>query len=346
MSKPLSLSQRTVFICVFVLIISACATESSSPKAIISTSYPLIKSASEWNDSIFLYASFGLSAFKDQVIITDPQAARLIHLTTELDLIHTTRKQGKGPAEFMAPAQTIVYRDTIFTFDATKLMVSFHTLTGEYLGEVKTPPAYVMLPRFAIDDEFNIYMSTPRETHSIVKFNLKGEVLNRFGPSEQNYRSIRHLFFTENGLLLSVGGADPLIELFTKEEELTQSYEYGQLKDIQNAIDHRTKIYVHNKDKFNWDIMYYALIRDASYQDKKLYLLYRHHPEFAEFEDFMIGNQLLVFDIGDKISLHKKVQLEPPSSERYYFSICVDPQNNYLYAFESTTKEICKFRIN
>ncbi len=344
MSKPLSLSQRTVFICVFVLIISACTTESSSPKTITSTTYPLIKSVSEWNDSIFLYASFGLAAFKDQVIITDPQAARLIHLTTELDFIRTTGKQGKGPAEFMGPARTMVYKDTIFTFDGTKQNISFHSLGGEYLGEVNTPPGYLMFPRFAIDDEFNIYVSTPREAQSIAKFNLKGEVLHRFASSNQNYRSVSHLFFTEEGFLLSVNGADPLIELFDQEGELIQSFEYGYLPDIQNALDDRERIHARNKEMISWDHYYNPLIQDASYNDKKLYLLYRRQPEYARGKDVLIGNQLLVFDIGDKISLNKKVELESPDSKRFYLTIDVD--GNYLYAFENTTKEICKFNIN
>jgi len=333
-----------IFSAILIPFLICCTGEYSGEMNDGFSSYPISKRMASWNDSIFLSYGLGIYTYGTYCLIPDANNNRLIQLDTNLTFIRTIGKAGKGPNEFILPFQTIAWKDTIFTYDRANKRINYHSLAGEYLGEIKTPPDVDFSGRMAIDDEFNLYMCTPKSSSSIMKFDLKGNILSRFGASRENYLSIRHLFWTEHNVLLSVGCVEPKIELYNTSGDLISSFNFEKIPEILAAIEDIKKIYAQNN--YSWTSMFYSIIYDASYRNGKLYLLYRHNPRNPENPQMMIGNQLLVFNIFPDVYLENKVDLEPQGSERFYLSIAVDPQNTYLYAFENTTKEICKFKIN
>lgn len=322
-----------------------CRPESPQQPAVQAARYTLLQSASNWNDSLFLSFGLGINVYASYLFVPEPSNKRLVQFDTSLNYLRQWGREGRGPGEFLLPFQTIVLKDTVFTFDTSNRKITYHTLNGSFLGEVKIPADIEagITGRMAVDKDFNLYMSTPRAATAIVKFDLSGKVLARFGASRQNYLSTRHLFWTEQNLLLSIGCVEPRIELYESSGELIASFSFEGLPEIVQAMKDVKHLYASNG--YSWANMLYSIFYDASYSAGKLYVLYRHHPDFAESPGIMIGNHLLVFNLFPSINLEQKVALEPPDSRRFYLSISVDSAGEKLYAFENTEKELCVFGI-
>jgi len=318
-------------------------TADSTEKSLEAYQPVLVQEVSEWNNAVFLSFSRGLAVYEDHCFIPALDNQALVQLDTNLNFIRLIGKEGKGPGEFLGPWQVSVRKDTVFTLDLANKNISFHHLDGAYQGELKLPEDVELTGRIAVNDAMHIFLPTPFSATAIVEVDIHGNEVRRFGTSAQNYLSLRHLFWTDQHALLSIGAVEPVVELYDSTGHLLQSYDFGELPEIINAMQHLKQFY--SRNQLSWKNMVVEVIYDAAYANGKLYALYQHHPEQADSPDVMVSNQVLVFRIFPQISLEQKLQLEPPASERFYRSIAVSEAGSMLYGLEYTTKSICKFQL-
>lgn len=297
---------------------------------------------SRLSDSTFLSYARSITENKGVYYISDYKNNRVICLKEDFNVLNTFGSTGKGPAEFIAPGYSATHKTRIFVVDEGGLRFNVFTKTGDFVKTI--PLEFMLLTKFAIDNQGLIYTSTPDLEYPITVLDEKGTIVNQFGnwfptdsPGEKSYRNSRHLLMNSMNQLVSVFETEPILELYNLDGMLIKTIDLSSLDALSGRLEYVKAIFKTNPEEKATGG--YILFEDAYIHNDYLYLLFTNNHDDSFYTD-----EVLVVQLTDDGFIPQKVfHLVDKAGKMIMKSICKVPSG--LIAYDNSSGRLCFFDL-
>lgn len=302
-----------------------------------------IKKISEINDTTFLSLVLNITEEKGFIYFSDSKNNRIVCVDSNYKLVHHFGSPGKGPSNFIYPGGVMVNNSKLYAIDEDNNKINIYDLLGKHISNISG--IVPSLGRFIVND--SVYFGSSDDIKApIFEAHLNGELVKRFGNNNRVLNNVNEnmprKFFLETwkNQIIAICDSDPVIERYSFNGELIDSFNYSNLKYFNSFIP-----YVKGKQEKEIKsglkgITSFCL---RSYmKEGRLYLLLGGFDKSKNKEK---ANHILVLDVvKEKITPVKMLELRNDNgSDSWYYAFCV--VDDKLIAYDCYAYEIQEFSI-
>ncbi|MGB3149810.1 MAG: hypothetical protein WBB27_04035 [Maribacter sp.] len=176
-----------------------------------------------------------------KVLFVDEGISKIVMMDQDFKSPEFIGNRGYGPEELMSPTLLLTDKENLFIYDEDKMKIlNVDILNGIVFNEMTLGAP--LLTNTPVVDESTLYYTTPTEpVVQIQKFDLlKGIKLEGMKLPDNAVKSFfgRHVFTEENGFITVTGYNTPVIEKYSKEWNLIDTYSLEEIPVIKERMDY------------------------------------------------------------------------------------------------------------
>lgn len=290
--------------CFLLMMLCSCQTRTKPEAPVPIRDLTLVEHREELGDyGVIGGMVWGMTWSDGLLYVADHDNSRILTLDASLNAKSVIGRAGEGPGELRFAGLPSFANDRLSVYSPGSKMLVHYDATGTYLRQTSLAQRSP-LSRLATFEEL-VFVSWPKEDHSISAVDMDGRTLFEFGDLKytENYREKRarnhkHLAMlhrSDQPVLVALGETEPIIEIFDMNGALLLNKDLSRNPFLQKRLEETQEAYRENpanKEKS------YLLFRDISVVGQHVYALaISNNPPF----------QILVFEVGLKDVLFKEV---------------------------------------
>lgn len=299
------------------------------------------------NDSIYLSLVTYMDENEGYMYMNDFKNNRIVCIDSVYNFVRFFGAPGHGPSELNFPNGTQIANNNLYVIDEGHKRINTYSLDGGYIGNISGLMPY--LGRFIIQD--SIYFGTSLDSKDglpIFKAHTNGQVLKYFGTNQRILDELNQdapkTYYLEkyNNQIIAICENDPVIERYSMNGQLIDSFDYSTLDNIESYINNST---IEQKKELKETGLrgIYSFCMNSYISNDKLFLLIAGYNNLSKKNTC---NQILVFDVNEKrmnpTNLYKLAN--DNGNDAWYSSFCI--LNNRIVAYDALTYELHEFIID
>ncbi len=318
-----------------LLLLSACKVDGSDSKVVQLTGL----SVDQLSDGRFLTEISSIVPASDGVIFVGDQAARqVIVLDSLLQVRKIFGRVGEGPGEFHFLGSLVIRNDTVFVSDGRR--INMFSPDGVFHRSVPIPKG--IYSNFCVDKTGNIFVSDPRGERPVVSYDRYGNQRFEFGTRLVNssfdihnrLSSVRHLHNYKEDLIIAVGSARPVIEIYSSDGQLDSSLDLSNHSLFKSRLNYSEEL--HRSEPEARRIV--ATIQASHVWRDKLFLVVLSGPRGN-----VSANRVMVIDLAT-LALEDSIELVAAEKPLPWISAIGTDHEGSIIAFDAGRGRIYTFK--
>ena len=313
--------------------IAACSQKGQKEKEVEITKLTLNATLTELSDSSFIPTIVTCIDANENGLYFSDYAEGVIVLDKDLNVKKRIGSRGEGPGEFIGAAHFCLGKDdSIYVLNEGKQALELF-IKGEHVKHIPFPQetSFTIITCFFFEHQL-IYHSVVSDSLQVVVFDNSSNI-NKFICSNTSIdkpdfkrHSGRHLIKGDSSFFV-IGCTLPIFQVYSFDGKLIAEHDLRTIPEIRkNAEAYKNTPQVPNT--------YSIMIRDACYNDGKVYLL------VITNEDKYICNKVCVLDVSEKIEHINTLEL----TGSVYGSFCITKEGR-IVAFNALEASLDFFTL-